>query len=117
MGFKKGGSKLKECSIFPQVFLSIIQSKNIQSIFISGKLFRLQYSEETVGFYKVKILLSNFRLHAGVSSAAPMHRDIVQFFANLNIPIYELFGQSECSGPVTTNNHTGWKVRANIMNR
>eukprot|EP01083_Nonionella_stella_P038273 104150_1 len=43
-------------------------------------------------------------------SAAPIEIKILEYFASLNIPILELFGQSECSGPHCTNSPSGWKI-------
>jgi len=42
--------------------------------------------------------------------AAPISTDILQYFGSLDIPIYELFGQSECTGPHTTNFAGQWKI-------
>jgi long-chain-fatty-acid--CoA ligase ACSBG len=35
------------------------------------------------------------------SAAAPISHDTVEYFASLDIPIFEVFGQSECTGPHT----------------
>ena len=37
------------------------------------------------------------------TGAAPIALNVLQYFASLDIPIYELFGQSECTGPHTMN--------------
>lgn len=42
--------------------------------------------------------------------AAPISTDILSYFGSLDIPIYELFGQSECTGPHTTNFMGQWKI-------
>ena len=36
--------------------------------------------------------------------------DTLQYFASLDIPIYEVFGQSECTGPHTVNAPGQWKI-------
>ena len=43
-------------------------------------------------------------------SAAPIEIKILEYFASIDIPILELFGQSECSGPHCTNSPSGWKI-------
>jgi len=40
---------------------------------------------------------------AMISGAAPLATEIKQYFAGLNMPIYEVYGQSEGSGPTTIN--------------
>ena len=35
---------------------------------------------------------------------------ILQYFASIDIPILELFGQSECCGPHATNAPKAWKI-------
>jgi long-chain acyl-CoA synthetase len=52
---------------------------------------------------KVKDALGFSRLRLGFTAAAPIHVDILRFFAGLDIPIYEIYGQSEGSGPSTAN--------------
>lgn len=40
-----------------------------------------------------------FRLQG--SAAAPIARSVLEFFLDFDIPIYELYGMSESSGPQT----------------
>ncbi|MCL4264401.1 MAG: AMP-binding protein [Anaerolineae bacterium] len=54
-------------------------------------------------FSKVKEALGFTQMRIGVTAAAPIAPEILQFFANLDIFIYELYGQSEGSGPTSTN--------------
>lgn len=42
----------------------------------------------------------------GVSGAAPISAEVLEFFAGFGLPIYEVYGQSEGTGP-TTFNHPG----------
>lgn len=35
---------------------------------------------------------------------------MLEYFASLDIPILELFGQSECTGPHTSNFSYAWKI-------
>ncbi len=50
--------------------------------------------------------------HATVcfTGAAPISTETLWFFASLDIPIYELFGQSECTGPQTVSCSKAWKI-------
>merc|ERR1712165_323659 len=59
---------------------------------------------------KVRVALGLDRCVACYVSAAPIEVKILKYFASINIPILELFGQSECSGPQTTNTATAWKI-------
>lgn len=36
-----------------------------------------------------------------VVGAAPVTMETLRYFQSINIPLYELFGMSECSGPMT----------------
>lgn len=45
-----------------------------------------------------------------MSSAAPISLEIVKFLATFDIPLFELLGTSECTGPGTANNANAWKV-------
>lgn len=44
------------------------------------------------------------------TGAAPISVDCINFFGSLDIPIYELFGQSECTGPHSINLPGKWKI-------
>jgi len=44
------------------------------------------------------------------TAAAPISVDTLMYFASLDIPIYEVFGQSECTGPHTVSGPTCWKI-------
>jgi long-chain-fatty-acid--CoA ligase ACSBG len=35
---------------------------------------------------------------------------VLDYFASIDLPILELFGQSECTGPHTVNTPTAWKI-------
>ncbi len=54
-------------------------------------------------FSKVKPLLGLADVRIPVSGAAPVNREILEFFLGLDIPIYEVYGQSEGTGPTTWN--------------
>ncbi|MBT3299839.1 MAG: AMP-binding protein [Candidatus Marinimicrobia bacterium] len=54
-------------------------------------------------FSKVKEAIGFTKLRVAVSGAAPINADILKFFASLDVPIWEVYGQSEGSGPTTFN--------------
>ena len=54
-------------------------------------------------FPKSKIGLGLEEARVLIVSAAPISPDILHFFASLDMPILELYGQSEDCGPSTTN--------------
>ena len=59
---------------------------------------------------KVKEGLGLDQCYFAVCGAAPMAMETLQYFASLDIPIYEGFGQSECSGPHTLSCDGAWKM-------
>uniref|UniRef100_A0A673A7S6 Long-chain-fatty-acid--CoA ligase ACSBG2 n=1 Tax=Sphaeramia orbicularis TaxID=375764 RepID=A0A673A7S6_9TELE len=52
-------------------------------------------------FKKVRKALGLERCNKCFTGAAPITKDTLEFFLSLNIPLYELFGMSESSGPHT----------------
>ena len=62
-------------------------------------------------FRKVRAQLGLDRARILVSSAAPISRDTLEFFLSLGLPICEVYGMSECTGPATASlpnkYHTG----------
>ncbi|XP_048845362.1 long-chain-fatty-acid--CoA ligase ACSBG2-like isoform X2 [Brienomyrus brachyistius] len=52
-------------------------------------------------FRKVRRALGLDRCTRCYTGAAPIARDTLEFFLSLDIPVYELYGMSECSGPHT----------------
>jgi long-chain-fatty-acid--CoA ligase ACSBG len=59
---------------------------------------------------KVRVALGLDRCFACYVSAAPIEVKILEYFASIDVPILELFGQSECSGPHATNSASAWKI-------
>lgn len=64
-----------------------------------------------------KIVLSKIKEALGLdqtkgcfTAAAPIAPETLWYFASLDIPIYEVFGQSECTGPHSCQDYKGWKV-------
>lgn len=58
---------------------------------------------ERLIFTKVRHGLGMDDLTIAITTAAPINPDIIVFFNALGIPLCELFGMSECTGPATTN--------------
>ena len=54
-------------------------------------------------YEKVKTALGLEQTRLCASGAAPVAREVLEFFAGLDLPIYEVYGQSEDSGPTTFN--------------
>jgi long-chain-fatty-acid--CoA ligase ACSBG len=61
---------------------------------------------DKVVFDKVKAALGLDRTRFCATAAAPIAREVLDYFLSLNIPIYEIYGMSECTGPATIN-HPG----------
>mmetsp|Transcript_26973 Transcript_26973/g.41814 ORF Transcript_26973/g.41814 Transcript_26973/m.41814 type:complete len:665 (+) Transcript_26973:133-2127(+) len=59
---------------------------------------------------KVHVALGLERCLCAFTGAAPIEVKILNYFASIDLPIYELFGQSECTGPHTVNFPGAWKV-------
>jgi long-chain acyl-CoA synthetase len=54
-------------------------------------------------YRKVKAALGLDACRVAVSGAAPIDPSVLEFFAGLDLPIYEVYGQSEGTGPTTFN--------------
>lgn len=52
-------------------------------------------------FDKVRQRLGLDRARVCITSAAPISKDTLEFFLSLGIPILEVYGMSECTGPAT----------------
>ena len=57
--------------------------------------------KQTLGLDKCKICFS---------AAAPLAPETLEYFASLDIPIFEIFGQSECTGPHTVSAPGQWRM-------
>lgn len=69
-----------------------------------GTWLSLQYAlAQKLVFAKLHAALGLGRAYICVSGAAPVSREILEFFATLDVPIREVYGQSEGSGPTTFN--------------
>jgi long-subunit acyl-CoA synthetase (AMP-forming) len=68
----------------------------------TGKGMPLTYGlAKQLVFSKVRARLGLDRATLCVTSAAPISRSTLEFFLSLGIPILEVYGQSECTGPAT----------------
>ncbi|MGH9043206.1 MAG: AMP-dependent synthetase/ligase [Acidimicrobiia bacterium] len=64
----------------------------------------IQYKAfQKVVYHKVKAALGLDQTRLCASGAAPVAQEVLEFFAGLDLPIYEVYGQSEDSGPTTFN--------------
>ncbi|KAG5326687.1 ACBG2 ligase, partial [Acromyrmex heyeri] len=54
-------------------------------------------------FDKVKAALGLNKCYIYITGAAPINIDIKKYFLSLDIPLMEIYGMSECSGPHTIN--------------
>lgn len=63
-------------------------------------------------FSKVRDALGLDQCRIAVTSAAPISKSTLEFFLSLGIPIMEVYGMSECTGPATVSlpnrYRTGW---------
>jgi long-chain acyl-CoA synthetase len=62
-----------------------------------------QHLARKLVFQKVKVALGFDRVRSCVSGAAPIAPEILKFFASIDIPIREIYGQSEDTGPTSYN--------------
>jgi long-subunit acyl-CoA synthetase (AMP-forming) len=63
-------------------------------------------------FSKVRERLGLDRCRFALTGAAPISKDTLEFFLSLGLPVYEIYGMSECTGPATQSlphaYRTGW---------
>lgn len=60
--------------------------------------------------HKIKEALGLDQTKGCFTAAAPIAPETLWYFASLDIPVYEVFGQSECTGPHTVSAAKGWKI-------
>ncbi|XP_055473769.1 long-chain-fatty-acid--CoA ligase ACSBG2-like [Psammomys obesus] len=65
---------------------------------------------KTLVFTKVRSSLGLENCHSFVSGAAPLSQEVLEFFLSLDIPIGELYGLSECSGPHSVSTPSTYRV-------
>lgn len=66
-------------------------------------------------FKKVRKALGLDRCTKCYTGAAPITKDTLEFFLSLNIPLCELYGMSESSGPHTISRHDAFKLTRYIF--
>ena len=112
----------------------IIDRVKTRGGFLGGTLFQyaqsvglthtksMQVGEEPLKdttLYKLtrKILFKKVRRSLGLTEAkrcfsggASLSVEVAKFFASLNVPIYEIYGQAECSGPHTVSRPGAWRI-------
>jgi len=59
---------------------------------------------------KIKGVLGLNECKGCFTGAAPIAHEVLNFWGSLDIPVYELFGQSECTGPQDINLPGLWKI-------
>ena len=59
---------------------------------------------------KIKEALGLDQVKGCFTAAAPISIETLEYFASLDIPVYEVFGQSECTGPHTVSISSQWKI-------
>ncbi len=52
---------------------------------------------------KVRERLGMEKVEIAITAAAPINSELIEFFHTIGIPLYELYGMSETTGPATTN--------------
>ncbi|XP_032107994.1 long-chain-fatty-acid--CoA ligase ACSBG2 [Sapajus apella] len=65
---------------------------------------------KTIVFSKVKMSLGLDHCHSFISGAAPLNQETAEFFLSLDIPIGELYGLSESSGPHTISYQSNYRL-------
>jgi len=61
-------------------------------------------------FSKVRPRLGLDRCRFALTGAAPIAKDTLEFFLSLGIPLYEVYGMSECTGPATQSLPTAYRT-------
>lgn len=60
--------------------------------------------------HKVHVSLGLDKCIACFVGAAPIEPKILEYFASIDLPIYDVFGQSECTGPHAINTAKAWQI-------
>lgn len=63
-----------------------------------------------VVFTPLKARIGLDRAHLLATSAAPIAREVLEFFASLDLPIAEIYGQSEVTGPTSVTTQQAMKL-------
>ncbi len=76
----------------------------------SGKTPSMYWLANKLVFTAVREKLGLNKTWGCFTSAAPISTDILNYFGSIGIPIYEVFGQSECTGPHSVCFKGSWKI-------
>lgn len=99
---EKSGFSQKLVSHFSSICKSYYQARNVgrmPSFWVSSQY---QFGARKI-FFELRKKLGFAKLRICVCGAAPISKDILTFFYGLDIPIYEVYGQSENAGPASFN--------------
>jgi long-subunit acyl-CoA synthetase (AMP-forming) len=61
-------------------------------------------------FSKVRARIGLDRCRFPLTAAAPISKDTLEFFLSLGLPLYEVYGMSECTGPATLSFPGSWRT-------
>lgn len=61
-------------------------------------------------FSKLKTRIGLDRCKIAITSAAPISKDVLDFFASLDLVLREIYGQSEVTGPTSINSETATRL-------
>ncbi len=61
-------------------------------------------------FGPLKARIGLERAHVLATSAAPISKEVLEFFASLDLPIAEIYGQSEVTGPTSVSTYSAMKL-------
>jgi len=61
-------------------------------------------------FTKVRARIGLDRCRFPLTGAAPTSKDTLEFFLSLGLPLYEVYGMSECTGPATQSIPAAWRT-------
>jgi long-chain acyl-CoA synthetase len=65
---------------------------------------------DKIALSKVREGLGMDEVDIAITAAAPINPDLVKFFMTIGVPLYELYGMSETTGPATTNIPGSFKI-------
>jgi long-chain acyl-CoA synthetase len=69
---------------------------------------------DAVAFSQVRALLGLDACQVALTGAAPIPRSILEWFNAIGIPLSEIYGMSECTGPMTWD---AWQIRPGTVGR
>ena len=85
---------------------------NFFATFYSPSVFQEGTVKNQLSFAEVREKLGFQHCKVFAFGAAPMQRKVHEYFMSINMPLRELYGLNECSGPHTLNliQQDGWRV-------